>query len=162
MPDVSVTNSPEAIYDRFMREGWGDGLPIIPPTAERVYDMLRYTDREPEEVIGVIPPGRGEASVLLIAVNAVMAGCHPGYLPVVIAAVKAMCEENFNLYALQATTNPVALAGFVNGPVIEALGFNTGCNCLGQGNRANPGKRHCWPRHTFSCCEHWRRAAREA
>jgi hypothetical protein len=137
VPDVSVPNSLEAVYDRFMREGWGDGLPIIPPTAERVHEMLRYTDREPEEVIGVVANGWGEASVLLIAVNAVMAGCRPEYLPVVIAAVKGLCEDALNLYALQSTTNPVALAGFVNGPAIESLGFNAGCNCLGQGNRAN-------------------------
>ena len=74
VPDVELPNSLDAIYDRFTQEGWGDGLPIIPPTSERVHEMLQYTDREPEEVIGAIPNGWGEASVLLVTVNAVMAG----------------------------------------------------------------------------------------
>ena len=136
-PDVRVPDSLEAIYEKVMEEGWGDGLPVIPPTEERVEQALAYTDHDPDDVIGIVPPGRGEATVLKIAVNAVMAGCRPEYLPVVITAVRAMCQEPFNLYGIQATTNPVTVAGFVNGPVRAALGFNSGWNCLGQGNRAN-------------------------
>jgi hypothetical protein len=137
VPDVRLPDSLEAVYEHFQTQGWGDGLPVVPPTEARVREMLRYTDHDPDEVIGLVPPGRGEASVLKVAVNAVMAGCRPEYLPVVLAAVRAMCQEPFNLYGIQTTTNPVTVAGFVNGPVVRALGFNAGWNCLGQGNRAN-------------------------
>jgi len=136
-PTVRVPDSPEGIYERFLDEGWGDGLPLVPPTQDRVEAALRFTDYDPEHIAAVIPPAQGEASVLKIAVNCVMAGCHPSYLPVLIQAVIAMSRPQLNVYGIQATTNPATVAGFVNGPVIDQLGFNAGCNCLGQGNRAN-------------------------
>jgi hypothetical protein len=136
-PAIYLKNSNEATYDYVMEHGWGDGFPVIPPTEARVEEMLRYTDREPTTVLGVLPPGRGEATVFKVAINAVLAGCRPEYLPVVITAIEALARPEFNLYGIQGTTNPVAVAGFVNGPVVSALAFNAGWNCLGQGNRAN-------------------------
>lgn len=136
-PEIIVGSSFEDVYEKFLEEGWGDGLPIIPPTEDRVARMLAATDREPDEVVAVVPPGQGEATVLKVAINAVMAGCRPEYFPVVLTAVEAMCRPEFNLLGIQGTTNPVTVAGFVSGPVVKALGFNSGWNCLGQGNRAN-------------------------
>lgn len=133
-PTVRVPNTFEGVYEEFARHGWGDGLPLIPPTEDLVARMLGEFD--PDEVVGVVP-GRGEATILNVAVNAVMAGCLPGHLPVVVAAVRAACQDQFNLYGIQVTTNPVVVGGFVNGPVIDALDFNAGQNCLGQGNRSN-------------------------
>ena len=87
--------------------GWSDGLPVIPPTADRVSRMVEAAGREPTELIGYINPDGGGATVEKIAVNAVMAGCLPEYMPVLIAAVEAVCEPEFNINGLQTTTNPV-------------------------------------------------------
>lgn len=127
----------EAFYGFAMGKGWGDGLPLVPPTHERVTAMLATTDRSPDEEIATVAPAYGVASVEKVAINAVMAGCLPEYLPVVIAAVEACAAPEFNLYGIQATTNPVAPFLLVNGPIRKRLHFNSGANALGQGNRAN-------------------------
>lgn len=134
---IEVTDSLEVIYRLLEARNWGDGLPIIPPTEERVRRMLEYTDRDPQEVVGVVPPRRGKATVEKIAINAVMAGCLPEYLPILITAVQAMVEPEFNLYGIQATTNPVAPLVILNGPLIKELDINCGYNVFGQGWRAN-------------------------
>ncbi|HXF75272.1 MAG TPA: hypothetical protein VNN13_04195, partial [Methylomirabilota bacterium] len=110
-PLIEVEDSWEAVNDWFLKEKLSDGLPIVPPTPERVEKMLaatclpaRQARRDPQEVIGVIPPKWAPCSIEKIAINAVMAGCAPEYLPVVIAAVEAICEPRFNLYGVQATT----------------------------------------------------------
>jgi hypothetical protein len=127
----------EAIDAHYQEQGWTDGLPIVPPTAAAVEEFLRWTDRAPREVVGVLPPRQGEATVERIAVNAVMAGCRPEYLPVVIAAIEALADPLFNLDSVQATTHPVAPLVVVNGPVARELGINAGGNAFGQGFRAN-------------------------
>jgi hypothetical protein len=99
--------------------------------------MLEGTDRDRDEVIGVLPPRQGEATVEKIAINAVMAGCLPEYLPVVIAAAEAVAQPDFNLDGVQATTHPVAPLIVVNGPLAKRLAINSGYNCFGQGFRAN-------------------------
>src|ERR671918_2344956 len=101
---IEVEDSWEAANDWFCKEKLSDGLPIVPPTPERVLKMLEGTDRDPQEVIGSIPPKWAPATIEKIAINAVMAGCLPAYLPVVIAAVEAIADPKLNLYALQATT----------------------------------------------------------
>jgi hypothetical protein len=123
----------EAAFDR----GWSDGLPVVPPTAERVLRMLGSVDRDPREVAAVVPPDLVECSVEKAAVNAVMAGCRPEYLPVVLAALEAACTDDFNMHGLIATTWAAAPVIVVNGPVAERIGMNWGGNVLGQGNRAN-------------------------
>lgn len=123
----------ELYYER----GWTDGLPIMPPTEDAVAAMLRGTRRAADEVIGVLPPRQGEATVERIAINAVMAGCLPEYLPVLIAAVAAVSDPAFNLDGVQATTHPVAPLMIVNGPAARRLQINSGYNCFGQGFRAN-------------------------
>ncbi|MFH1485012.1 MAG: hypothetical protein ABIH46_02990 [Chloroflexota bacterium] len=134
---VDVPDSAEAIYEYAYRRGWTDGLPIVPPTEDRVAKMVKEVGRDPAEMIVRIPPQMGKATVEKIAINAVMAGCLPGYVPVIIAALEAMCEPDFNLNGIQATTNPVAPATIVNGPIRKKLDINCGANCLGQGWRAN-------------------------
>ena len=99
--------------------------------------MLAYTGRDPKEVFAILPPRWGEATVEKMAVNAVMAGCLPQYFPVVLAAVSAMAEEAFNLYAVQATTHPCSPLILVNGPLAKELNINGRYNALGQGWRAN-------------------------
>jgi hypothetical protein len=127
----------EEIDAHYREHGWTDGLPIVPPTEAAVGEFLGRTDREPREVVGVLPPRQGEATVERIAVNAVMAGCRPEYFPVVLAAIDALADPHFNLDSIQATTHPVAPLIVVNGPIARELGINAGYNAFGQGFRAN-------------------------
>ena len=123
----------EACYDR----GWTDGLPVVPPTRERVHAMLKGTSRPPHAVIGRIPPDYAECTVEKAAINAVLAGCRPEYLPVVLAAVDAALVPEFGLHGVLATTNFIGPVVMVNGPIARAIGMNARGNALGQGNRAN-------------------------
>ncbi|MDB4034744.1 thioredoxin family protein [Pseudomonadales bacterium] len=118
-------------------QGWSDGLPVVPPTAERVMRMLAGTRRQPDEIIGIVPPDFAPCSIEKIAINAVLAGCRPEYLPVVIAAVEAVLEDQFCMHGLLATTYFSGPMVIVNGPISRAIGMNSGGNALGQGNRAN-------------------------
>jgi hypothetical protein len=127
----------DAINRLYRERRWSDGLPVIPPTPERVERMLRATSRGRHEVVAEVAPGFGEATVERIAVNAVLAGCDPEYLPVVIAATEAVAAREFNLQGIQATTNSAAVWVIVNGPRAKELGVNAAHNCLGQGTWAN-------------------------
>ncbi len=138
MPELlTIDGELSDVLDYFDGHGWTDGLPIVPPTEEAVARMLSYTDLEPTDALGRIPASRAQATVHAVAVNAVMAGCRPEYFPVVIAAIRGIAEPEFNLYGIQATTNPVAVMVVVNGPIARELNFNGKGNCLGQGFRAN-------------------------
>lgn len=132
-----VEGSQEAIDGIYISNGWSDGLPIVAPTETRVTAMLGRHLTYADTSIGRIAPSYGTASVLSVAVNAVMAGCLPEYFDVVLAAVRASIQPAFNLDAIQATTHPVAAMILVNGPIAARIGMNAGTNALGQGNRAN-------------------------
>lgn len=123
----------EAMFDR----GWTDGLPVVPPTTERVAAMLSGTTRSADEIVAVVAPNLAEATVEKLAINAVMAGCAPEYLPVVIAALEAICTDEFNIHGVLATTMGVGPIFVVNGPIRQDIGMNSGINVLGHGNRAN-------------------------
>jgi hypothetical protein len=132
---VQVVADFEALQRLAAERRWGDGLPIIPPTEERVAAMLDGAD--PDRSVGAIPPGYGEATLEVLAANAVMAGCQPKALPVLVAAVEAMLEPQFNLAGVQATTHPVAPLLVVHGPVAAEMGVNGGSGVLGPGVAAN-------------------------
>lgn len=127
----------EDLFQFCYDKGWTDGLPVIPPTDERVAAMLGGTTLAPSTVIAKIPPAWGTATVEKIAANCVMAGCLPAYLPVVIAAVKAMTDPVMNLNGIQCSTHLSTPLVVVNGPARLALDMNSGANVFGQGNRAN-------------------------
>jgi len=124
-------------FEFMFDQGFTDGLPVIPPTPERVLRMLEGTKRDAQDVIALLPPNMGEATVEKIAINAVMAGCRPDYLPVVIAAMEAMATDEFNIHGVMATTMGAAPVLVVNGPIREKIGMNMKMGALGQGNRAN-------------------------
>ena len=123
----------EICYER----GWTDGLPVTPPTDARVLAMLKGTTRRAEEVVGKIPPYLGVCTVEKAAINAVLAGCRPEYMPVLLAALEAALEPVFTLHGVHATTYFSSPVIIVNGPVARRIGMNCGINALGQGNRAN-------------------------
>ena len=108
----------EALFER----GLTDGLPVVPPTPERVVALLEGTHRDPREVVGVVPPYDGTATVEKVAVNAVMAGCRPEHLPFVLAAVEAACEERFSMHGLLATTYPAGPLIVASGPLADGWG----------------------------------------
>jgi hypothetical protein len=125
-------------FQSFMMErGWGDGLPMIPATAERVAAMLVARRRPEDDVVAVLPPRLGRATVERVATNAVLAGALPEHLPVILAAVEAAGQPEFNLQAVQTTTHPCSPLIIVNGPIAGRLGINGAGNALGQGHRAN-------------------------
>jgi hypothetical protein len=126
-----------AVYDEFVRRGWCDGLPIVPPTPERVQAMLATVSADAARSLGLMPPLWRECTVEKIAVNAVMAGCLPEYFPVVLAGAQALLEPAFNLYGVQATTHPVAPLLVLNGPLAERIDMHSGSGCFGPGFRAN-------------------------
>ena len=134
---VEAPDDFDELIEFFHARRWSDGLPVVPPTRERVERMLSCTTRKPDEVVANLAPGFGAATVERIAINAVMAGCRADYLPLLIAATQAMTAKEFNLQGIQATTNPVAVWLVINGPIAELLGVNSGINCLGQGTVAN-------------------------
>lgn len=117
--------------------GWTDGLPVTPPTDERVLAMLKGTPRRTDEILGKIPPYLGACTVEKAAINAVMAGCKPEYMPVLLAALEAALEPVFTLHGVLATTYFSSPIIIVNGPIAKKIGMNSGINALGQGNRAN-------------------------
>ncbi len=126
----------EEVHEFFYRNLWTEGLPIIPPTTEKVEQFLKFTDRFPDEVIGICPPENREATVWNIAVNGVMAGCRPEYMPILIAVVEAILEPEFSLEDAGATPGwePLIL---LNGPIIKELDFNYGSGVMRVGRQAN-------------------------
>ncbi len=123
----------ELYYDK----GWTDGLPVVPPTEELVRQFLAACGRQPSDVVGVVPTRGRAITAEKIAVNAVMAGCRPEYMPVLIAVVEAMTEPEFNYHGCLASTMGSAPMIIVNGPIVKELDFNAGVNVFGPGWRAN-------------------------
>ena len=131
----SIADSYIDINERFHEEGWSDGLPIMPPTEDAVVRMIG--DREPTEVLGVMPPVNGTVTVEKVAANAVMAGCRPEFFPVVLAGVKAMLRKEYNVGSVSTTTGGAAPVFIVSGTYGEEIGINSGSGCLGAGFRSN-------------------------
>jgi hypothetical protein len=123
--------------ERWFDRGVTDGLPVVPPTRERVERMLAATSRPREALVANVPPNYGRATVEKLAVNAVMAGCRPEYFPTVLAMVEAACDPAFNLHGQSGTTNATSPLVIVNGPVRARLGINCGAGVFGPGFRAN-------------------------
>ena len=124
-------------FEFMFDQGFTDGLPVVPPTPERVLRMLSGTKRDAQEVVATMAPNMAKVTVEKIAINAVLAGCKPEYLPVVIAAVEAVCTDDFNIHGVMATTMGASPVMVVNGPIRHSLDMNMGLGALGQGNRAN-------------------------
>ena len=123
--------------DFYYEKGWTDGLPIVAPTPERVARMLEAARLAPDAVAGTFVQRRLQVTAEKLAINAVMAGCLPSYMPVVVAATKALLDSRFGLHGILATTGGAGLMVLVNGPVSRELGINSQLNCLGPGHRAN-------------------------
>lgn len=139
VPLASGAEDVEAWLDLAESRGWGDGLPLVPPTEARVAETLAAlpVGVDPDEVIATLPPRGGQVTRRVLAVNAVMAGCRPQTLPVLTTAVRALSRPEINLRGVNATTHPVAPLVIVHGAAVAELGFNAGLGAFGPGNRAN-------------------------
>lgn len=135
--EVYVDPDIEKVNHDFYRRKLTDGLPIIPPTRDKVLKFFKYTDRTPDDVIAILPPRQGKATVEKIAINSVMAGCIPAFMPIIQHAIHAVSQEEFNLPGVNATTHPAAICTIINGPISREIAINTGTGCLGSGNIAN-------------------------
>ena len=134
---IEVPDDPDE-FDQFCVERrWSDGLPLRPSTLDRVARMIAASGRAPGDIVAIVQPGFGTATVEAIAINAVMAGCKPEFMRTLIAAVEAFTDRRFNLQGIQATTNPATAMILVNGPVAREISVNGHLNCLGQGTWAN-------------------------
>lgn len=133
MPDGA---DPSVVLDQLLAAGHGDGLPVVPPTAARLDAMLSGVG-EPDAVRGQVWPLGGDLTVRAVAWHAVLAGCRPAQLPVVVAAVRATLDPGFNLLGISTTTGAAAVAVLVHGPLAERVGMTSGAGGLGTGNRAN-------------------------
>ena len=124
-------------FEFFLNKQWSDGLPVVTPTEERIQWMLRGTRRDPDETIGRIPPAMVAATVRTAAIHALMAGCRPDYLPVVLGALPLLLRDEFNMNGVQGTMHGVAPLMIVNGPHAAKIGLHGGNGCFGPGFRAN-------------------------
>ena len=133
MSTQSISDAIELMFE----SGWTDGLPVVPPTGDLVQRFVDYTQRDATEMIAEVPPLGGKATVERVAANAVMAGCLPEHMPVIITAIEAMVDDRFNLRGVQCSTGIHTPLVIVNGPLSRDLKINSGYNCFGQGWRAN-------------------------
>lgn len=124
-------------FEFFLGKEWSDGFPVVTPTEERVQWMLTGTRRDPGELVGRIPPAGEAATVRTVAIHALMAGCKPEYLPVVLGGVALIVREEFNMSGVQCTMHGVAPLMIVNGPYAKKIGLHGGNGCFGPGFRAN-------------------------
>ncbi|MBO0835470.1 MAG: hypothetical protein J2P28_08115 [Actinobacteria bacterium] len=134
--EVVFTGSLDEVQEHFLTNGWSDGLPIVPPTPDRVDRFLAATTEDPGTVLGILPPELREITITNIAVNGVMAGCRPEYMPVLVAVARCLMDRRFRVEDLTSTFGLEPLI-VVSGPVVEALEFNTGTGAMRLGRQAN-------------------------
>jgi hypothetical protein len=134
---TSETHDPAELIEAYYARGWTDGLPVVPPTEKSVAEMLAGAGLHADQIIGTIPARSTVVAARKVAINAVMAGCRPEYLPVVVAALQGLCHPDFAYHGPASSTGGSAIVLIVNGPLGKTLGINSGNNAFGQGTRAN-------------------------
>lgn len=137
MSDMDEAADPAALIEAYYDAGWTDGLPVVPPSDRSIAAMLKAAALAGHERLGEIPGRNTEVIAEKAAINAVMAGCRPEYMPVVVAAVKSLCEPTFAYHGPASSTGGSAMVLVVNGPIVKRLGINGGNNAFGQGHRPN-------------------------
>ncbi|MEE9285569.1 MAG: hypothetical protein V3V35_07565 [Dehalococcoidia bacterium] len=134
---VELPDSVEAVNDYLYQRRLTDGLPVVPPTEARVAAMVAAGGRHRDDVIGQVPPIWAPATIEKVAINSVMAGCEPAYMPAIIAAVETLLDPASGAHSIQTTTNPVGPMALFNGPIRHKLKINCGAGCFGPGAKAN-------------------------
>ncbi len=135
MPDAD--RDPAELIEAYYERGWTDGLPVVPPTEKSVAEMLAGAGLRSDDIIGEVPDRHVAVTAWKLAINAVLAGCRPEYLPVVVAAIRGLCHPDFAYHGPASSTGGSAIVLIVNGPIARTVGINSGNNVFGQGVRAN-------------------------
>jgi hypothetical protein len=128
---------PLAAIEAYFEKGWTDGLPVVPPTEERIWEMLEAMGKQPGEILGAITERARTITAEKLAINAILAGCLPAYAPVLLAAAEALCDPAFSAHGPTASTSGMAILTIVSGPIAPQIGLNAGENLFGPGWRAN-------------------------
>jgi hypothetical protein len=128
---------PLAAIEAYFEHGWSDGLPVVPPTEERVWAMLDAMGKQPGDILGEIPARARTITAEKLALNAILAGCLPAYAPVLLGATEALCDPAFSVHGPTASTSGMGVLTIVNGPIASQIGLNAGENLFGPGWRAN-------------------------
>lgn len=149
--DIIFSGTFEEVNEYFMEKEWSDGLPVVPPTLEKVDEFLKFTDRKPEEVLGVLKPNNREATIWNVAVNGVMSGCRPEYMPVLVALTEAMCDPYFAQQNLGHTPGTEVMI-VLNGSIIKELDFNCEQGALRPGFQANTSVGRFWRMYLRNVC----------
>ena len=134
--DIVFRGTLDDVNDHFHAQNWSDGMPVVPPTLDRIEKFLKFTHRDPNEVIGVCPPANREATVWNVAVNGVMAGCRPEYMPILLAVVEVICTPEYKVEDAGSTPGWESLI-VLSGPMIKQLGFNSGQGVMRMGRQPN-------------------------
>jgi hypothetical protein len=137
MENTLIPQYAAELIEAYYQKGWTDGFPVVPPSEQSVTAMLSAAELQPDQVIADIPTRNVVITADKVALNSVMAGCLPEYMPIVVSAVKGMCHPDFNYHGMATSTGGAALAILVNGPIAEKIGINAGENLFGPGSRAN-------------------------
>ncbi len=134
--DIVFSGTLDDVNEHFHDNHWSDGMPVVPPTLDRIARFLKFTTRDPSEVIGVCPPANREATVWNVAVNGVMAGCRAEYMPILLAVVEIICTPEYKIEDAGSTPGWESLI-VLSGPIIKQLGFNSGQGVMRMGRQAN-------------------------
>src|SRR5499433_3015377 len=137
MSEIDEATDPAALIEAYYDAGWTDGLPVVPPSDASIAATLAAAGLRGDEILGEIAGRNTEVIAEKAAINAVMAGCRPEYMPVVVAAVRSLCAPEFAYHGPASSTGGSAMALIVNGPIARRLGINSGNNAFGQGHRPN-------------------------
>src|SRR5215510_4522255 len=132
-----MSDDPAELIEAYYERGWTDGLPVTPPTEKSVADMLAGAALQGDQILGVIPERNTVVMARKVAINAVMAGCRPEYMPVIVAVIQGLCRPEFAYHGPASSTGGSAMVLIVNGPIAKKLGVNSGNNAFGQGTRSN-------------------------
>ena len=132
-----MSDDPAELIEAYYERGWTDGLPVVPPTEKSVASMLAAASLHGDQILGVVAERNTVVMARKVAINAVMAGCRPEYMPVVVAALQGLCRPEFAYHGPASSTGGSAMVLIVNGPIARTLGVNSGNNAFGQGTRAN-------------------------
>ena len=136
-PTFTFKGTTQELNQMFIDKGWSEGIPVVPPTPEKVKAMLKGTTRQPDEVVWIVPPRNGILTVEMVATYAVMAGCKPAYMPVILGILDGLKDPEFNWLAATTTTHPKAVLAMVNGPIAEEIGLASGSGAAGGMYQAN-------------------------
>jgi len=137
MSTQSPTKDAQSLIELYYEKGWTDGMPVVPPSEDSVGAMLAAAGLRGADVVGEIPDRHVRVTADKVAINAVLAGCLPAYMPVVVAAIKGICHPDYCYHGAATSTGGSAVATIVNGPLAARLGINARDNVLGQGFRPN-------------------------